>query len=268
MSTPAERIYEAAAGNLADQQATVARLTSAVAPVGAFATAGAVLFKPATNGIADAQWPQIAGLVAGLIGLLLMCREGYRLQLRANIEGVPPELLYSVAKASGSLAESEPFHLAAAADLKTVFDENKPDIGRFRRWFTILVIGLMLELVGLGAASLIRPNPTSPATPAPVSASLHLTGGHLNRREMSLVGELAAGAHGRVRIAVGLLGRAGEVLSLHPSIHGGRFRARVRVLSNIAPLRSASYAITWAGSNAVAGAYLSGTIARCSGDCR
>lgn len=268
MPTPAERIYEAAAGKLTDQQAKAGLLTSAVAPVGAIATAGALLLKPATNGIAHAQWPQIAGLVVGIIGLLLMFREGYRLLSGTNIEGVPPELLYQMVKTDGSLAESEPFHLAAAAGLKTVWEENKQDLKRFGRWFTVFVSGLILELGGLGLASLIRPSRTSKTTPAQVAASLHLTSGRLKPRNVSLAGELAAGARGRVRITVNLLGQTGEVITRHPSIHSGRFRTHIRIPGNLAPLRSASYSITWAGSSAVASAYLDGTIARCPGDCR
>ncbi len=268
MPTPAERIYEAAAGKLADQQNRLGRFTNAVAPLGAIATAGALLLKPATNGIAYAPWPQIIGLAIGGIGLLLMLLEGYRLLYGVKIEGVLPEILLPIAKADGRSAESDPFHLKATVDLDKVWQKNQLDVRRCELWFNGLVVGLLLELLGLGAAALIQTNWTHQTAPGPVGASLHLTEGHLSPREMSLAGELAASAKGRVRVAVSLLGPTGEAISLHPSIHDGRFRTGVRVTGDFVPLRSASYSITWAGSSSVAGANLTGTIARCPGDCQ
>jgi hypothetical protein len=266
MSSPAERIYEAAAGALADQQSKVGRLTSAVAPIGATATAGALLLEPATNALGSAQAPQAGGFAVGVLGLLLVLVGGIGLLINTNIEGPPPELLYNRAKARGNLDKPDPFHLDAAfLDLGDVWDENERRIARMVNVFRVLVLGLVLELAGLGVAAL-RPGETHAPSPAP--ASLHLTSGQLNSSELSMVGALAQGAQGRVRIAVSLSGRSGEVVSRHPSIHGGRFKVRISVPRAVAPLRAASYTITWAGSSAVARAYLAGTIARCPGACR
>lgn len=265
MPTPAERVYEAAAGKLIDQQAEANRIKSAVAPVAAIATAGALLVKPASDGFANAQLAQIAGLVVGAIGVMLMFWDGFRLLASGTTEGVPPEVVYATAESK--LAEPESFHLEAAVDLDDVWRQNIPDIKKFGRWFSILVVGLVLELAGLGFAALIQPSGTGTERTA-VAASLHLTKGRLGSNEMSLAGALAPEAHGRVRIAVSFLGRNGEVVSLHPSIHDGRFRTRISVTRDVAPLRMASYSITWAGSSSVAGAYLAGTIARCPGACR
>ena len=270
MPTPAERIYEATAGRLADQQTRSGRFTSAVAPVGATATAGALLLKPATHALGHAQWPQVVGLVVGLIGLALVLVEGVYLLAGAEIKGVPPDLLYGAAEADGGPLSTEPgvFHLAAAADLGMVWEENSEKLTRVARLFRVFVLGLVIELVALGAAALIRPSRTHQPWQAPAAASLHLTSGYLSQREIRMAGELAAGAQGRVRIALSLLGRTGGVMSLHPLIHNGSFRVRIGVGSDLAPLRSASYTIAWAGSSSVASASLAGTIARCPEDCQ
>ncbi|HEV3318381.1 MAG TPA: hypothetical protein VG053_01440 [Solirubrobacteraceae bacterium] len=241
-----------------------------MAPVAATATAGALLLEPATNAFGQAQWPQVVGLVVGIVGLLLVFVEGVYLLAGADIKGVQPELLYDTAKADGGPLSTKPglFHLEAAADLGGVWKENSDKLKRVARLFRVFVIGLVLELAGLGVAALIRPSRTHQAMQPQAAASLHLISGRLSTGEMSIAGEIAAGAQGRVRIAVSLLGRTGEVMSLHPSIHNGRFSVRIRAAGDLAPLRSASYTITWAGSSSVASAYLVGTIARCPGDCQ
>jgi hypothetical protein len=228
------------------------------------------LLEPATNAIGNAQAPQLVGLVVGSIGLLLVLVEGFYLLAGVDIKGVQPELIYETAEADGGALATDPgaFHLSAAADLKGVWEENDDKLRRVVGLFRIFVVGLVLELVGLGAAALIRPSQTHKTMQAPVPASLHLTHAHLGQREVSIAGELSPGAKGRVRIAVALLGQAGEAMSLSPSVHNGRFSVRIRVGRRLAPLRSVSYTITWSGSSSVASSYLAGTIARCPGDCQ
>jgi hypothetical protein len=268
MPTPAERIYEAIAGELTDQQSRAARLTSAVAPVGATATAGALLLEPATDGIGHAQWLQVAGLALGIGGLLLVLVTGAYLLYGADLKGVSPELLYQTATAGDSLAKSDTFHLAAAADLRTVRERNKRENKHFVRLFRVFVAGLVIELVGLGGASLARSNESDHSAKPPVAASLHLTNGRLTPNSVGFEGELARTAQGRVRITVSLAGRTGRVISLHPAIHDGRFRVSARVPRSAAPARSATYTVAWAGSASVAAANLAGTLARCTRGCR
>ncbi len=268
MSTPAERVYEAAAGNLADQQAKAARFTSALTPLAATATAGALLLEPATNGIPHAGWLQVTGLVVGSIGLLVVFFGGINVLAGPYIPSVQPNLLYQTAKRSDSLENPDKFHLEAAAALAGVWEKNRHTIKGVVWGFRVFVLGLVLEIVGLGVAALVRPDPAHATTPAPAAASLHLISGYLNRRAMGVTGEIAAGAQGKVYIEVSLLGRTGRATLLKPSIHDGRFVAHIKAPNDLAPLRSASYTITWAGSSAVASAYLAGTIARCPKDCQ
>jgi len=72
MATPAERIYEAAAAALSGQQDAVTRITGTVAPVGTAAAAAALLIKPALVKVDQAGVLQVAGLVLGAIGALLV----------------------------------------------------------------------------------------------------------------------------------------------------------------------------------------------------
>jgi hypothetical protein len=268
MPTPAERIYEAALAGLVEQGERAARFTNGVAPIGAAATAGALLLEPATNGITHAEWPQILGLIAGCVGILIVLIVGAGLLAGADIRTVSPELLFQTAAADGGATrvKADTFHLAAAADVNTVWERNKRENKRVARLFRLFVVGLLIEIAGLGMAVLIRP--TAPKTQAPVAASLHLTGGSLEPRRLMIQGELAPAAEGRVRIYVSLLGKTGEVLSLHPSIHSGHFRVNMTVSRRVAPLRSAAYGISWGGSRAVNGETVTGTIGRCPMTCR
>lgn len=267
MPTPAERIYEAALEGLNEQGERAARFTNAVAPIGAAATAGALLLEPATTRIANAQWPQVVGLIVGSVGILIVLILGAELLLGARIRKVSPELLFPTAATGNetTAVRAEAFHLDAAVDVDVLRESNDLQIKRVGRVFRVFVAALLIELLGLGVAVLTRP---AVATPTPVAASLHLTQGELGPRRLLIEGEMSDAARGRVRIVVSLVGRTGRALALHPSIHNGRFRVDVPVPRRVAPLRSATYAINWGGSLSVAREAVSGTIGRCSGSCR
>jgi hypothetical protein len=269
MSTPAERIYEAAVERTVEQQATLGRLTTAVSGLVAAALAALVLLKPATDGIENAEWPQIVGLGIAVTGVATLMSSGYKVLSGIPIPGPRPDSLFKAARGAKTLERPDDFHLEAAASLEKPFVDSHKEIERLRGYFKLVIIGLALELFGLLFAGIIWSGAAPPKTakPPPAAAALHLARGYLNRREMGMSGELAAGAQGRVEITVTLLGRGGQAISLDPAVHGGRFAVRVPA-AGVAPLRSASYTITWAGSSSVAGASLAGELARCPEDCQ
>ncbi|TMK99143.1 MAG: hypothetical protein E6G34_06505 [Actinobacteria bacterium] len=268
MPTPAERIYEAAIAKLAAQQAAVGRLASAVSPLAAAATAaGAVLFKPATDGLQHQEWLQVTGLVIASVGFVALLWWGIKASVGITLPGAQPRTLFQVADQGPSWERPDTFHLDAAVSVEDVWMDSRGKIrGTVVRWFALFVLGIFLELAGLTVAVLARPGAASPPKP-PTAASLHVTSGYLNRGGMGFSGEIAAGARGRVQIAVTLLGRGGEVVSRDPAIHGGRFAIQVPAGAAF-PLRSASYTITWTGSSSVAGESLTGELARCPEDCQ
>lgn len=269
MSTPAERIYEAAVGRTVEQQATLGRLMSAVSGLVAAALAALVLLKPATDGIENAELPQIVGLGIAVAGVAILMISGYKVLSGIPIPGPRPDSLFKAATRAETLERPNDFHLEAAASLEKPFVASHKKIERLRRYFKLVIIGLALELFGLLFAGIIRSGAAPPKTPKPppAAAALHLTRGYLNRREVGISGAIATAAQGPVRITLTLLGSGGEVISRDLAVHGGRFAVHVTA-GRVEPLRSASYTITWAGSSAVAGASLTGELSRCPEDCQ
>jgi hypothetical protein len=267
MATPAERIYEAAVERTVEQQGTLGRLTSAVSTLVAAALAALVLLKPAADGLENAEWPQIAGLIVAVAGVAMLLFWGRKVLSGVPIPGPQPRALFRAAKQADTLKKPDEFHIDAATSLEKAWISSHDQIQGLRRSFTMVVIGLSLELVGLLAADIVRPG-ASPPKPVPTAASLHLTRGYLNPRQVEISGELTDGAEGRVQITLTLLGRGGQAISLEPIIHRGRFAVHVAAPGYVAPLRSASYTITWAGSGSVAGASLAGELSRCPEDCQ
>jgi hypothetical protein len=266
MATPAERIYEAAVARTVEGGATLGRLTSAVAALFAAATAVVgVLVQPATNGLENAEWAQITFLAIAFLGFVILVVWGRDVLLGVDIPGPLPKPLYRAARDAGTLEEPNAFHLEAAASLEKAWPLSHEKIQGLRRSFAIFVLGVALELAGLLGAVVVRQGTRPPKSPA--AAGLHLTRGYLNRRGMGISGELAAGAQGNIQITVTLLGAGGKAVWRDPVIHQGHFSVFIPA-RDVAPLRSATYTITWAGSSSVASASLVGELARCPEDCQ
>jgi hypothetical protein len=265
MPTPAERIYDAAAGALLEQQTTAARLTGIMVPIGAAATAGALLLEPALHDVSHARWVQVVGLILGGIGAVLVLLVGLPVLKGPTIKGVEPGLLLEQADRPDVVDGTHDFEAEAAIALVKVRRENKSRLDRFRIALLVVFAGLVLELLGFGAATLVQPRP-KPAPPVP--AELRVTAAHLNVGELGIAGHLTSQAEGRVLLSIDLLGHAGEVRTMSVAIHNGRFRARVRAPRDLAPLRSATYIIIWSGSRSVRGGAIDGSLARCPEDCQ
>jgi hypothetical protein len=265
MPTPAERIYDAAAAALVGQQARADQITSGIVPLGAAATAGGLLLKPATHDITHAQILQIVGLMFGAVGLAGVLLAGLRLLRGVTIQGVEPELLSDMAARPDVLDGTKEFDLQAAEDLSKVrLDNDTKPLHKLRMLSRVVTAGLVAEVVGFGGAALIQPR--AKPTPA-ISPALQVTRAHLGVASLSLAGVLSSSAHGSVRVVVRLSGRTGQLALLVAAIHEGRFSLRVRASRPMSPLRSASYTIIWPGSHSVHSAELVGTITRCPEDC-
>jgi hypothetical protein len=259
MPTPAERIYEAAAGALVEQQTTAARLTGIMVPIGAAATAGALLLEPALNDVSHARWVQVVGLILGGIGAMLVLLVGLAVLKGPTIIGVEPSLLLEQAGRADVVDGTHDFEAEAAIALVKVRRQNKFRLGRFRIALLVVFAGLVLELVGFGAATLVQPRSKASSL---VSAELRVTAAHLKIGGLCIAGHLTSQAEGRVLLSIDMSGRAGEVRTTSVAIHNGRFRARVRAPGDLVPLRTATYVISWPGSRSVRSAAINGSLAR------
>lgn len=90
MPTPAERIYEAASGELDRQQARANQINTSIGPLGAGAAAAALLLKQALHDFSHAQLAQRVGIAIGGFGLAAVVLAGLAVLIGVSLKGVEP----------------------------------------------------------------------------------------------------------------------------------------------------------------------------------
>ncbi len=154
MTTPAERIYEAAAAALGAQQETVTRITGTVAPVGAGAAAAALLLKPALVKVDQAGVLQVAGLVLGAAGVLFVLTAALAVLRGVEMERVEPAKLLAATNTDVSmLADGQRFHLEIAESLVQTKTDNDQALDRLKAHFVRMTAGLVTEILGFTLAA-------------------------------------------------------------------------------------------------------------------
>jgi Na+/melibiose symporter-like transporter len=154
MLTPAERIYEAAAAALSAQQDAVTRITGTVAPVGTAAAAAALLIKPALVKVEEAGGLQLAGLVVGAIGVLLVLTAALAILRGVGIERVEPaKLIEATTTDPGLLTDGDRFHLEVAESLVQTKTDNDQALKQLQADFARMTAGLVIEILGFTLAA-------------------------------------------------------------------------------------------------------------------
>lgn len=154
MLTPAERIYEAAAAALSAQQDAVTRITGTVAPIGTAAAAAALLIKPALVKVEEAGVLQLAGLVVGAIGVLLVLTAALAVLRGVEMERVEPAKLLEVTTTDPSLlTDADRFHIETANKLIQTKTENDQALKQLQADFARMTAGLVTEILGFALAA-------------------------------------------------------------------------------------------------------------------
>ena len=154
MLTPAERIYEAAAAALSAQQDAVTRITGTVAPIGTAGAAAALLIKPALVKVEEAGVLQLAGLVVGAIGVLLVLTAALAVLRGVEMERVEPAKLLEVTTTDPSLlTDGDRFHIETANKLIQTKTENDQALKQLQADFARMTAGLVTEILGFAFAA-------------------------------------------------------------------------------------------------------------------
>ncbi|MDQ6776787.1 MAG: hypothetical protein M3071_11375 [Actinomycetota bacterium] len=258
MPTAAERIYDTAAGAIAAQQARADQITSTMGPIGAGAAAGALILKPALHDFSHAGTVQTIGVYAGIAGLLLVLGVGIVLLRSPDVPGVKAaDLLRLAVDTPSLLSDSDAFHLAGTPLLVDVWQRNRQrgPLVTHKARFTVVAIGLLLEVAGLAVAAEIQPRPAH----RPPSEKVTVTAVRISKTGIQIDGQLTPAAPGAVGVVVRFHGRATEVLRRTARVHDGGFTIKLLAKHSVAPLRSGSYRVVWMRSIIVSSAQAAGT---------
>lgn len=247
---------------LAAQQATVARIQTNAAPLGAAAAAAALLLKPALNDFGHADALRLVAVVLGCFGLLCALASGILVLAGTNVDTFNPTTVESAAAAAELMSSAEKFDLTAAQLLNVTRENNGAAMTKLKAWFLLLAGGLVVEVLTLGTAAVLASatqlanNPPRPHRPNLRVASLRLDSGGT----ASIAWETNPAAHGRVHVRLLMRGVGTERIVLTPMIVNGTVIVETQGARHLRPVHSLRWTVVYRGSSTFAAATLSGQI--------
>lgn len=155
MAEPLARVYELGLRALDEQERSVSDVRSRLPPVlAAGGVAATLLARPVFAGRHPHGVGEIVALIAGLLGAAVLVAAAVVLLRPTRMAfSVDAELLLEAAREARVLDSEDEFHEATAGALAERRRANEPIVERLTLMLEIALIGLVLELVGLGTAA-------------------------------------------------------------------------------------------------------------------